>query len=223
MKFMNLLLIEDDVDLADALQKGLENHHFQVDWTSDALMAKEQIKNHFYALIILDLGLPLLSGLDFLKSFRLSNQQTPIIILTARDRTEDCVQALNLGADDYMTKPFDLSELVARIHAKIRRQTKGSSVLKYHHIELDANAHTVKLNQQPIYLARREFSLLKKFMENPGRVLSRETLMQAIYDWDDEVDSNTLEVHIHNLRKKIDAHLIRTIRGIGYILEKIKS
>lgn len=220
---MNLLLIEDDVHLAEAIQRGLINYDFQVDWAADALMAKEQIKNHTYALFILDLGLPLLSGLDFLKSFRQSNQQTPIIVLTARDRTEDCVEALNLGADDYMTKPFDLSELVARIHAKMRRQTKDTSIIKYHHIELDANAHTVKCNQQPIYLARREFSLLKKFLENPGKVLSRDTLMQAIYDWDDEVDSNTLEVHIHNLRKKLDTHLIRTIRGIGYILEKIKS
>ena len=220
---MKLLLIEDDVDLADALKKGLENHAFQVDWASDALMAREHIQSNQYEIFILDLGLPLLSGLDFLKSFRLTNQQTPIIILTARDRTEDCVEALDLGADDYMTKPFDLSELVARIHAKTRRQTKDTGILKYHHIELDTNAHTVKVNQETIYLARREFSLLKKFLENPGKVLSREILMQAIYDWDDEVDSNTLEVHIHNLRKKLNTHLIRTIRGIGYILEKIKT
>lgn len=219
---MKLLLIEDDVDLADALKKGLENEGFQINWASDGLIAKNRIQTDDYDLLILDMGLPLLSGLDFLKSFRKNNLKTPVIVLTARDSTEDCVGALNVGADDYMTKPFDLSELVARIHAKIRRSSDHpQSVLKYQHIELDPDAHTVKVHQQPIYLARREFSLLKKFLENPGKVLSRETLMQAIYDWDDEVDSNTLEVHIHNLRKKLDTHLIRTIRGIGYILEKI--
>lgn len=219
---MNILLIEDDAALADALKIGLEKHDFHVEWASDAHLAKAFIKENNYHLIILDIGLPLMSGLDFLKGFRKSDIQTPVIVLTARDKTEDCVNALNAGADDYMTKPFDLSELIARIHAKIRRRTGTSqSILQYQHIELDTEAHTVKIDQKPVYLARREFSLLKKFLENPGKVLSRETLMQAIYDWNDEVDSNTLEVHIHNLRKKLDTHLIRTIRGIGYILEKI--
>ncbi len=220
---MKLLLIEDDVDLADALKKGLENQDFHVDWATDSLNANDHIQKYDYDLLILDIGLPLLSGLDFLKSFRKTNLKTPVIILTARDSTEDCVGALNLGADDYMTKPFDLSELIARIYAKIRRSADHpQSVLTYQHIELDPDAHTVQVHHQPVYLSRREFSLLKKFLENPGKVLSRDSLMQAIYDWDDEVDSNTLEVHIHNLRKKLDTHLIRTIRGIGYILEKIK-
>ncbi len=221
---MKILLVEDDLDLAEALLNGLQKNHLTVEWVRDGKTAEEKIFDNSYHLMILDLGIPKVSGLELLKHVRQAKIKLPIIVLTARDTTEDCVQALNHGADDYMTKPFDLSELIARIHAHTRRAFgHENSILRYHNIELDPQAHTVKLNNELIYLPRREFSLLKKFLENPGKVLSRATLMQSMYNWDDEVDSNTLEVHIHNLRKKLDTHFIRTIRGIGYILEKIKS
>lgn len=218
---MKILLVEDDQDLAEALLNGLQKNHFKVEWVRDGKTADTKISQENYNIIILDLGLPKLSGLDVLKQARDAKIKTPIIVLTARDSTKDCVQALNQGADDYMTKPFDLQELIARIHAHDRRSNQSEgAVLTYENIELDTESHSVKINDEFIYLPRREYALLRKFLENPGKVLSREILMQAIYKWDDEVDSNTLEVHIHNLRKKMDSHFIRTIRGIGYILKK---
>jgi len=218
---MKILLVEDDQDLAEALLNGLQKNHFKVEWIRDGKTADTKISQESYNIIILDLGLPKLSGLDVLKQARDAKIKTPIIVLTARDSTKDCVQALNQGADDYMTKPFDLQELIARIHAHDRRSSHSEgAVLTYENIELDTESHSVKINDEFIYLPRREYALLRKFLENPGKVLSREILMQAIYKWDDEVDSNTLEVHIHNLRKKMDSHFIRTIRGIGYILKK---
>jgi two-component system response regulator QseB len=218
---MKILLAEDDQDLAEALLNGLQKNHFKVEWVRDGKTADTKISQENYNIIILDLGLPKLSGLEVLKQARDAKIKTPVIVLTARDSTKDCVQALNQGADDYMTKPFDLQELIARIHAHDRRsnQSEGGALI-YENIELDTESHSVKINGEFIYLPRREYALLRKFLENPGKVLSRETLMQAIYKWDDEVDSNTLEVHIHNLRKKMDSHFIRTIRGIGYILQK---
>jgi two-component system response regulator QseB len=218
---MKILLVEDDQDLAEALLNGLQKNHFKVEWVRDGKTAETKILHEPYNIIILDLGLPKLSGLEVLKQARDTKIKTPIIVLTARDSTKDCVQALNQGADDYMTKPFDLQELIARIHAHDRRSNQSEGmVLTYEDIELNPEAHTVSIKEELIYLPRREYALLRKFLENPEKVLSRETLMQAIYSWDDEVDSNTLEVHIHNLRKKMDSYYIRTIRGIGYILKK---
>jgi two-component system response regulator QseB len=218
---MKILLVEDDQDLAEALLNGLQKNHFKVEWVRDGKTAETKILHEPYNIIILDLGLPKLSGLEVLKQAREAKIKTPIIVLTARDSTKDCVQALNQGADDYMTKPFDLQELIARIHAHDRRSNQSEGmVLTYEDIELNPEAHTVSIKQELIYLPRREYALLRKFLENPEKVLSREILMQAIYSWDDEVDSNTLEVHIHNLRKKMDSYYIRTIRGIGYILKK---
>jgi two-component system, OmpR family, response regulator QseB len=218
---IKILLVEDDQDLAEALLNGLQKNHFKMEWVRDGQTAHNKILSDTYQLIILDLGLPKVNGLEVLKQVREAKIKTPIIVLTARDSTKDCVQALNQGADDYMTKPFDLQELIARIHAQDRRSNQEEhTILSYENIELDAQSHTVKLNQEFVYLPRREFALLKKFLENPGKVLSKELLMQSIYNWDDDVDSNVLEVHIHNLRKKMDNHFIRTIRGIGYILKK---
>ena len=158
----------------------------------------------------------------FLQSLRQSSNKTPVIILTARESVEDRIKGLDAGADDYMTKPFDLNELSARVRALIRRaQGRADPILQYGPITMDMAAHTVLLDKQPVNIARREFALLQKLLENKGQVLSREQLMQSIYSWDEEVDSNALEVHIHNLRKKLKANFIRTIRGIGYLVEKI--
>jgi len=221
---MKLLVVEDDKDLAEAIYHGLQQFNFDIAHEANGMQALKTLNDYRFEAIILDLGLPGMSGLELLASLRKSGNTTPIIVLTAKDTTDDCVQALDLGADDYMTKPFDLNELVARIKALTRRiQTKDENCLKFNNIIVNLDAHTVSINNEDVYLPRREYALLRKFLENPGKVLTREALMHSIYSWDDEVDSNTLEVHIHNLRKKLHSNLIRTIRGIGYLLEKSKS
>lgn len=221
---MRLLLLEDDQDLAEAIIAGLNQKEFTVDWLQEGKNSEFFAHLLEYDLIILDLGLPKIPGIEVLKSIRKEKLTTPIIILTAQDSTEDCVHALNLGADDYMSKPFDLTELIARIRALTRRSLgRAEALIYYKNIILNPISHQLTVDQKVLYLPRREFYLLQKFLENQGKVLSREQLMSSIYNWDEEVDSNTLEVHIHNLRKKIDNLNLRTIRGIGYILEKEKN
>ncbi|MDF1677307.1 MAG: response regulator [Legionellaceae bacterium] len=218
---MRLLLVEDDELLGDAVKTGLMQFGYVVDWLKDGESAKLALKIESFELVILDLGLPKLSGLALLKHMRQTGNRTPVIILTARESVEDRIEGLDTGADDYMIKPFDLSELSARIRALIRRsQGRADTIIQYRNITLDPAAHTVLLDQRDINLSRREFALLQKLLENQGHVLSREQLMQSIYGWDEDLDSNVLEVHIHNLRKKLNADFIRTIRGIGYIAEK---
>ena len=220
---MRLLLVEDDNDLAEAIYQGLQQYNCDVTHENNGIKALKIIADNKFDAIILDLGLPGMGGLEVLATLRQSNNSTPIIVLTAKDTTADCVQALNLGADDYMTKPFDLNELVARLRALTRRiPIKNESSLRFNNIIINLDAHTVQIDLEDVYLPRREYALLRKFLENPGKVLTRAALMQSIYGWDDEVDSNTLEVHVHNLRKKLHPNIIRTIRGIGYILEKSK-
>lgn len=221
---MRLLLIEDDELLGDAIKTGLTNQGYIVDWLKDGETARLILKTEFFELIILDLGLPKLSGLSVLQQIREVGNATPVIILTARDAIDDRVKGLDSGADDYMTKPFDLNELCARIRALTRRsQGRAETEIHYRNISLDPASHLVRLENQTINIPRREFALLLKLLENQGHVLTREQLMQSIYSWDDDVDSNTLEVHIHNLRKKLNANYIRTIRGIGYMAEKESS
>lgn len=221
---MRLLLIEDDQDLAEAIIAGLNQKEFMVDWLKEGKSSEFFSHQLEYDLIILDLGLPKIPGIEVLKGIRKAKITTPIIILTAQDTIEDCVEALNLGADDYMSKPFDLTELIARIRALTRRSLgRAEAIIHYKNLALNPISHQLMIDDKELYLPRREFYLLQKFLENQGKVLSREQLMSSIYNWDEEVDSNTLEVHIHNLRKKIDNLNLRTIRGIGYILEKEKN
>lgn len=218
---MRLLLVEDDELLGDAVKAGLTQFGYIVDWLRDGEAARAALKSESFELIILDLGLPKLSGLALLQSARQDGNTTPVIILTARESVEDRIKGLDSGADDYLTKPFDLNELSARIRALVRRsQGRADTVLQYRNITLDPAAHSVMVDDVVVNVPRREFSLLQKLLENSGQVLSREQLMQSIYGWEEDVDSNTLEVHIHNLRKKLNAHFIRTIRGIGYMAEK---
>lgn len=218
---MRLLLVEDDSDLADAIITSLRQKSFTIDWVNEGKHALHYVQEVDYALIILDLGLPDIPGLQVLQNLRSHQIETPVIILTARDTTEDTVEGLNQGADDYMSKPFDLNELIARISALTRRSTgRPTPIIQYKHLKLDPINHILLVNQKNVYLPRREFNLLQILLENQGKVLSREKLMQHLYSWDNEVDSNTLEVHMHNLRKKLNINSIRTIRGIGYILEK---
>ena len=218
---MRLLLVEDDESLGDAVKTGLMQFGYIVEWLKDGEAARAAIKTESFELMILDLSLPKLSGMRLLQAIRNDHNATPIIILTARDSIQDRIKGLDNGADDYITKPFDLNELSARIRALIRRsQGRADTVLQYANVTLDPAAHTVMVDQEFINVPRREFALLQKLLENSGHVLSRDQLMQSIYSWDEDVDSNALEVHIHNLRKKLNANYIRTIRGIGYMAEK---
>ena len=218
---MRLLLVEDDDLLGDAVKTGLTQFGYVVDWLKDGESARAAVKSESFEVIILDLGLPKLSGLGFLQAIRHEGNTTPVIILTARESIEDRVKGLDSGADDYLVKPFDLNELGARVRALLRRSTgRADSTLHYRNVTLDPAAHAVYVDKILVNVPRREFALLQKLLENSGQVLSREQLMQSLYGWDEEVDSNALEVHIHNLRKKLNANYIRTIRGVGYMIEK---
>lgn len=218
---MRLLLIEDDELLGDAVKTGLVQFGYIVEWLKDGQSANISLQVDSFDLIILDLALPRLQGMTLLKRLRESGNTTPVIILTARESIANRIEGLDAGADDYIVKPFDLNELSARVRALIRRsQGRADTIIYYKNITLDPAAHRVFLEGESVSLSRREFSLLQKLLENQGHVLSRDQLMQGIYGWDEDPDSNVLEVHIHNLRKKLNADFIRTIRGIGYIAEK---
>jgi two-component system response regulator QseB len=219
---MRILLVEDDPLLGDGLYAGLSHEGYTVDWLKDGASASQALKKDVFDLIILDLGLPKLSGLEVLQKFRKGGGKTPVLILTAQDSLEYKVKGLNTGADDYLTKPFDLDELSARLRALQRRQVdRASSSITHGALTLDPDTHSVVFNNQDLHLSRREFALLQKLLDNPGSVLSKEALSQMLYGWDEEVDSNALEVHIHNLRKKLGIDFIKTIRGVGYLVEKI--
>lgn len=218
---MRLLLIEDDELLGDAVKTGLTQFGYIVDWLKDGEAARSVLRSESFELILLDLGLPKLSGIHLLQSIRQEGNTTPVIILTAREAVESRVKGLDSGADDYIIKPFDLNELSARVRALVRRsQGRADTALQYRNVVLDPANHSVTVDDVFVNVPRREFALLQKLLENAGQVLSREQLMQSIYSWDEDVDSNALEVHIHNLRKKLNANYIRTIRGIGYMIEK---
>jgi two-component system response regulator QseB len=221
---MRILLVEDDELLGDGLRTGLIQYGYAVDWLKDGLSADQALKTENFDLVVLDLGLPKLSGINVIQNLRARGQTMPVLILTARESVEDRVKGLDSGADDYLTKPFDLDELCARLRALQRRFSSRAEPLLVHElISLDPASHTVTLSGETINVSRREFALLHKLLENSGRVLSREHLTQSLYGWGEDVDSNALEVHIHNLRKKFGQTFIRTIRGIGYMIDKSKE
>lgn len=221
---MRILLVEDDELLGDGLRTGLIQYGYAVDWLKDGLSADQAMKTETFDIVVLDIGLPKLSGITVLQNLRARGQTMPVLILTARESIEDRVKGLDSGADDYLTKPFDLDELCARLRALQRRfSSRADPLLTHENIVLDPAAHTVTLNGENINVSRREFALLQKLLENAGRVLSREHLTQSLYGWGEDVDSNALEVHIHNLRKKFGQSFIHTIRGIGYMIDKEKD
>lgn len=218
---MRVLLVEDDELLGDGVRAGLKQSGFAVDWVTDGRMAQLALENETYAVVVLDIGLPVISGLDLLKWLRGRNGELPVLMLTARDTVADRVAGLDAGADDYLVKPFDLDELVARLRALLRRAVgKGTPALQHGALELDPAAHTATLAGQAVELSAREFSVLHELLHNMGRVLSREQLEQRLYGWGEEVESNSVEVHIHHLRKKLGADLIRTVRGVGYTIDR---
>ena len=218
---MRILLVEDDPQLGDGLTIGLRQAGFAVDWVKDGNSADRALQSETFDLVVLDLGLPRLSGMEVLTRARGRRQTLPVLILTARDATGDKVSGLDAGADDYLVKPVDLDELAARIRALTRRSAgRAAPLLTRGNLALDPAAHSVTLAGAPVELSSREFSLLQMLLENSGRVLSRSQLEQSVYGWRDEPDSNALEVHIHHLRKKLGSELIRTLRGIGYTIAK---
>lgn len=221
---MRLLLVEDDSLLGDGIRAGLRLGGYTVDWVKDGRAAQLALEADEYSLVVLDLGLPRLSGLELLRWLRQAGRTLPVLILTARDTVADRVNGLDSGADDYLVKPFELEELSARIRALLRRSGgRASPLLEHGEITLDPAAHRATRLGAEVELSPREFAILQQLMENTGRVLSRERLEQSLYGWNEEVESNTIEVHIHHLRKKLGSELIRTVRGVGYMIDKQSS
>lgn len=218
---MRLLLIEDDSMIGESVRKGLRQDGFSVDWVQDGRAAELAVETEPYELVLLDLGLPGKDGLAVLKSIRQRGNRVPVLILTARDAVADRVKGLDAGADDYLVKPFDLDELGARIRALLRRQSgRVDPVLRLGNLSLNPATHEVQLSGQTVNLSAREFALLEALMDRPGAVLSRAQLEEKLYGWGEEVESNTVEVYIHGLRKKIGAEWIKNVRGVGYMLPR---
>jgi len=217
---MRILLVEDDELLGDGLAAGLRHCGYNVDWLRDGEQARSALATEDYAALVLDLGLPRLDGMSLLRGLRAAGNAIPVLILTARDSTWDKVGGLDGGADDYLVKPVDLDELAARLRALARRASGQSTpLLQANEVELDPAARRVRLRGEPVELSAREFAILELLMRNAGRMISRAQLESALYGWGEGVESNAVEVHIHHLRRKLGADLIRTVRGVGYLLE----
>jgi len=216
---MKLLLAEDDPLIGASVERGLKLAGFAVDWVRDGKAAELAMLDGAYAVMLLDLGLPRQDGLEVLKKLRRAERQVPVLIITARDAVSDRVMGLNLGADDYLIKPFDLDELTARVHALIRRNQGRSRIeMSLGALTLNPAGRTAMLQDKALNLSQREFTLLQALMEAPGTVLSREDLEERLYGWGEEIASNAIEVHIHNLRRKLGTSWIRNVRGVGYKL-----
>lgn len=216
---MRVLLVEDDPLLGDGLRAGLGQAGFAVDWVRAGSDAVHALDAEAVAAVVLDLGLPDLSGFDVLRRLRARGNKVPVLILTARDAVDDRVKGLDGGADDYVVKPVDLAELAARLRALIRRASgEAAPALRRGQLELDAAARRVVFRGQPVELSAREFALLHELMRSGGRVLSREQLEERLYSWGHEIESNAVEVHVHHLRRKLAPGVIRTIRGVGYVI-----
>lgn len=216
---MRLLIVEDDALIGAGVRTGLKQAGFTVDWVKDGQAAALAIANGVYDGVVLDLGLPRKDGLSLLRDLRAKGNDLLVLVLTARDAVEDRVRGLDSGADDYLIKPFDLDELTARMRALLRRRAgRTDSVIRHGPVLLDPAARRVELRGQPVALSPREFALLQALLARPGAVLSRAQLEERLYGWDEEVGSNAVEVHIHNLRRKLGADTIRNVRGVGYTI-----
>jgi DNA-binding response OmpR family regulator len=218
---MQILLVEDDASLAAGLKSALGREGFTANHVSTGQEALTAAKADRPDIIVLDLGLPDMDGLDVLARLQQQNNPIPVLVLTARDSLDDKITGLDRGADDYLAKPFDMQELAARLRAFERRlSTAKTSTIVIGDVSLDTSAHAVAVGGETVELPRREYMLLKILMESAGKVLTREALEARLYSWGEEVTSNALEVHIHHLRKKLPANMIKTVRGIGYTVAR---
>jgi two-component system response regulator QseB len=214
---MRLLIAEDDPMIGRAIRQGLAAAGYAVDWAEDGRIAELALANGVYDLVVLDLGLPSKDGMSVLHSLRRAGNHVPVLIVTARDAVDQRIAGLNAGADDYLLKPFDLDELIARVRALLRRHAgTGSSLLVAGDISLDTVRKRVTHAGQTVTLSVKEFALLEALMQQTGAVLSREKLEESIYGWNEEIGSNAVEVHLHHLRKKLGAQAIVNVRGVGY-------
>lgn len=216
---MRILVIEDDRLIGDGIKVGLIKLGFSVDWFTEGKEGLTALSAAPYDAVVLDLSLPGMDGLEILRQWRQQGQDEPVLILTARDALEQRVAGLQQGADDYLCKPFALSEVAARLQALIRRRHgQLQPTLSHGALVMECGSHTVTLNGDPLPLKSRELALLELFMMNTGRVLTRAQLEEKLYSWDEDISSNAVEVHIHHLRKKLGSQFIRTIHGVGYTL-----
>ncbi|MES2183940.1 MAG: response regulator [Pseudomonadota bacterium] len=218
---MRLLLVEDDTMIGESLLDLLRTERYAVDWVRDGEMAETALRSEQYDLVLLDLGLPRKDGLEVLRGLRARRAQVPVLIATARDAVADRVAGLDAGADDYVVKPFDTDELLARIRALIRRR-EGHAEPTFSHrgVTLDPATHQATLDGKPVALSAREWAVLEPMLVRPGAVFSRAQLEEKLFSWKDDVSSNAVEVYIHGVRKKLGADLIQTVRGLGYLVPK---
>ena len=217
---MRILLVEDDEIIGKAVSSSLIEQHYVVDWIKEGKAAESALLSQDFSAVILDIGLNDHNGLEILKNVRSKGIKTPILLLSARGSVEEITQGLDLGADDYIAKPFSLSVLFARLRAVQRRGTNRMvNTIEYPGLKLDPNSYSVYIEGERISVSRREYTLLNKLLENTGEVVSREVLSQCIYGGETEMESNAVEVHVHNLRKKLRGNIIKTIRGVGYIVD----
>jgi two-component system, OmpR family, response regulator QseB len=218
---MRLLLVEDDAMIGRSLEKGLRQDGYAVDWVRDGRAAESALAAEDYALVLLDLGLPELDGRSVLSRLRLGKQQVPVLIITARDTVAERVLSLDAGADDYLVKPFSFEELGARIRAVLRRQAgSGVPVLQQGALSLDPSTREVRLGERPIHVSAKEFAVLEALLRRPGTLLSRAQLEESVYGWGEEISSNSIEVYIHGLRRKLGPEWIESVRGAGYRIAK---
>ncbi|MEO8249391.1 MAG: response regulator transcription factor [Burkholderiales bacterium] len=218
---MRLLLVEDDNMIGEAVLDALRAEHYAVDWVRDGDMADTALRSESYDLMLLDLGLPRRDGVTVLRDLRTRGEKLPVLIATARDALADRIAGLDAGADDYVLKPYDVDELLARIRALLRRSA-GQAAPAFEHkgISLNPATHEASLNGQPLSLSAREWAVLEPMIARPGVVFSRTQLEEKLYGWKDEISSNAVEVYVHGLRKKLGAELIQTVRGLGYLVPR---
>jgi two-component system OmpR family response regulator/two-component system response regulator QseB len=218
---MRILLVEDDRLLGDGIRAGLQQAGFAVDWAQDGRAAELALADEAYDAVVLDLGLPRLSGMEVLARARAARNAVPVLILTARDTVPDRIAGLDAGADDYLVKPFDLGELQARLRALIRRgKSQVEPQMEHGALRLDPAARSVSWAGRPVELSAREYAVLHALLLNAGRVLSKAQLEEKLYGWGEEIESNAVEVFVHHLRRKLSPELIRTVRGVGYMIPK---
>ncbi|KEA63018.1 Two-component system response regulator QseB [Marinobacterium lacunae] len=216
---MKALLVEDDPLLGQGLHNALKQHKVPAEWVTTAAEAQAALRSSDFDVLVLDLGLPDQDGIELLRTLRNNGQQLPVLILTARDGISERVKGLDTGADDFLAKPFDIDELMARLRALVRRSSGiATPTITLGNIEIIPSHHRVELSGQEVPLNRHEYQLLTLLASSPGRVFSREAIIDHLYSWDEEIESNTIEVHVHHLRRKFGRELIGTVRGIGYRL-----